>query len=1090
MYPAVPSTILLPRQVVFNEVQMVSTSIAPKTNAVQLVNFTLPQTTTTYSFIISAYGHTATTVLTDVSPPQLIAQVIQQVLPNVTTPPTVSSWVSSTSGTPSRWFSVTFNNTAGPVDPLVITVTTPLGASAAVTTTQAGTEPMDGSFTLSFNGSSTIDMPSDVSAADMKACLEDLPGVGTVTVVRSANYIAGLDRGAYSWAISFTSLAGDLPLLVATSGRLTPSTSGATISVVEVTTGTTAYLLHDGTGIPDVRSVVVPSVIPGAFYSFQVMPLNALGLGVLSEASAPVMAASGASAAQTTTSGSSLAKGITAVVDEQQIITTLNCGAGNQFHLAYGTSSAVFNASADGPTLAGVLESVGVAGASVDKMIDGSNSVSWRVLFPAAGDVSLLSVSNANPFSSSRVVAVEEFVKGNTNQFTIEPKVASGAVLRDIPTAPGSLGQDIFFTESFLNGAWYRDHGIASYNPVVYEVQQVFIPAVVSSVQFSLPDYLTPYSGQVFQTAVVNATSTAESVQWAIQALANVDSVEVSTFASTAGVTFLVTFVSNLCDVPLLDPSDARVVVAELVAGSCEIQMVTLASDVVFTPEVQQFSIVPELGAILITLYGKSVTISVPVTSQAIQAQLNSIMGPNGAPLDVVVTYATLDKTFSVEFTSPVGNVALMVVSQGGKNVNVIEAVPGYSPVSGTFTIAYEGQYTRDISFDASAVGVKAALEGLSNIGVVGVNTNYNANGFQWTISFTQNVGNLRLLQASPIRYEVQSLQTRGGSPTPLSGILSLSYGNDVAIVNYDASADEIAAALESMASVGSVEVTLQSSPSPSSSGPSTWLITFRSLTGNIGLLNVESTNLFGSNASAVVTEVVAGSDATLIGANPRLGVGEASAGKPDYTGQYVVDLPGNYSLRVSQLLPGGLDAAYFDNQRFSGLPSIERVDPTIDFDWSTGLVTLVSTDYVSVRWTGKFMVTKSEMYTIYLTADDGANLYLNHSLLINGSDVCCVEHRAQIFLAAGVYYDVVLEYQEFTGTASVSLKYSSASVRKQIIPSSAFFSAQNIVGSPFSTAVIPGGADYPYTTAYGGGLSGAVTGSFLFLYLLLFIDM
>ena len=104
-----------------------------------------------------------------------------------------------------------------------------------------------------------------------------------------------------------------------------------------------------------------------------------------------------------------------------------------------------------------------------------------------------------------------------------------------------------------------------------------------------------------------------------------------------------------------------------------------------------------------------------------------------------------------------------------------------------------------------------------------------------------------------------------------------------------------------------------------------------------------------------------------------------------------------------------------------------------VNFDWGNGLVTPDGSSFVSVRWLGKLLPPVSETFTFYLTADDAANLALNHTLLINASDVCCIEHRATVFLTQGVYYDLALEYQQLTGAANVVLQYSSASVRKQV---------------------------------------------------------
>lgn len=79
---------------------------------------------------------------------------------------------------------------------------------------------------------------------------------------------------------------------------------------------------------------------------------------------------------------------------------------------------------------------------------------------------------------------------GNLNQFTIAPKTINGNVLQETVTAAGFTGQDLFLTETYLNGAWYRDQGIAIYNPVMYEIMSVFVPSnVTSTVYAHHPDF-------------------------------------------------------------------------------------------------------------------------------------------------------------------------------------------------------------------------------------------------------------------------------------------------------------------------------------------------------------------------------------------------------------------------------------------------------------------------------------------------------------------------------------------------------------------------------------------------------------------------
>ena len=51
------------------------------------------------------------------------------------------------------------------------------------------------------------------------------------------------------------------------------------------------------------------------------------------------------------------------------------------------------------------------------------------------------------------------------------------------------------------------------------------------------------------------------------------------------------------------------------------------------------------------------------------------------------------------------------------------------------------------------------------------------------------------------------------------------------------------------------------------------------------------------------------------------------------------------------------------------------------------------------MRWRGKLLPPVSEVFTFYLTADDAAALAVNHTLVINATDVCCIEHRATVAL-------------------------------------------------------------------------------------------
>jgi hypothetical protein len=144
----------------------------------------------------------------------------------------------------------------------------------------------------------------------------------------------------------------------------------------------------------------------------------------------------------------------------------------------YGGVNVTFSNSATAQDLAYLMmTTLGFSDVAIDKSYSVNASVDqfdWLVVFRGDGDVTLLTAFALG--GGSCQVSVVEFVKGNANQFSIEPKRLNGDVLKETVTAAGFAGRDVFFTESFLAGAWYRDQGVAVYNPVVYDIQSVFVP--------------------------------------------------------------------------------------------------------------------------------------------------------------------------------------------------------------------------------------------------------------------------------------------------------------------------------------------------------------------------------------------------------------------------------------------------------------------------------------------------------------------------------------------------------------------------------------------------------------------------------------
>jgi large repetitive protein len=175
--------------------------------------------------------------------------------------------------------------------------------------------------------------------------------------------------------------------------------------------------------------------------------------------------------------------------------------------------------------------------------------------------------------------------------------------------------------------------------------------------------------------------------------------------------------------------------------------------------------------------------------------------------------------------------------------------------------------------------------------------------------------------------------------------------------------------------------------------------------------------------------------------------------------------LSANYYVGVLAGNGDGLSAEYYSGPDFTG-STVLQVNETLDFNWSNGSPhVLIPADSFSARWTAQLVPRFTEDYTLYLSSDFGARLWLDDQLVIdrwNGGSPA--ETSAVVSMAAGQARALRVEYRENTGPASVKLSWSSFSTPKAVIPKSQLNS-----GLPFPQTV-----DTPVATPAGGSFSGS----------------
>ena len=133
-------------------------------------------------------------------------------------------------------------------------------------------------------------------------------------------------------------------------------------------------------------------------------------------------------------------------------------------------------------------------------------------------------------------------------------------------------------------------------------------------------------------------------------------------------------------------------------------------------------------------------------------------------------------------------------------------------------------------------------------------------------------------------------------------------------------------------------------------------------------------------------------------------------------------EVVGNTHFLVSPDGPSGLKGEYFNNESLEGTPALVRTDEQISFEWAEGsYADGQPTDHFSARWSGVLIPKSSDDYRFYVSADDGARLYIDDARVIDDW-----QHHAEtlntyaIHLDEGHPYKVRLEYFEGTGSAGV----------------------------------------------------------------------
>jgi len=134
------------------------------------------------------------------------------------------------------------------------------------------------------------------------------------------------------------------------------------------------------------------------------------------------------------------------------------------------------------------------------------------------------------------------------------------------------------------------------------------------------------------------------------------------------------------------------------------------------------------------------------------------------------------------------------------------------------------------------------------------------------------------------------------------------------------------------------------------------------------------------------------------------------------------------------------------------------RLDARIDQNWGTGApIAAVPGRPAAVRWLGRLLPRYSETYTVTMTANSNARVWVGGKLVVDGwgrvTDDQTRTWNRNVAMSAGVAQDLRVEYLDRSGNAEAHLYWESWSEPRAIIPTSQLY--PEALPDPTSTALL-----------------------------------
>ncbi|RHY58541.1 hypothetical protein DYB30_007255, partial [Aphanomyces astaci] len=647
--------------------------------------------------------------------------------------------------------------------------------------------PVQGGFTLTSSQGQSVYVPATATDLDMKSIVQSFPALGMVSVARSGD----ASVNAFVWAITYLENAGPQNNLTVASFNLT-SSGQVGVSIAVTQEGTAACCLGGSfrlaSGAATVRlpgTVAVEQKWPIATTSQDLTAVVRRGEMVVINGNVftvdmflPFDATRLPLSAVYPGVNDPIAVGYTQPMTPWLDVTTTS-------------PSMMLSALTNLPNMKNVLVSRST------KMIN--NGYSWSVTFAGdTSDAALLRVTSALTLGSIASTVTTPRAQGEIRMIYVSamstisgtfkmnlggvdsPPLAWNSTATDMKAALEMLYTSVNVTRSplFATSYNYLGDGYGWFVTFASDTGTArtltFIPMTLTTASSTAavvnwilvtPGTSTPLSG-TFQLSYLGYSTTslafnegASSVQSALNLLPSVGNVVVTRSVAdpNMGYSWSITFLPNPAKANVQQRGDFQPL------GYMSALSGTAAS--ISITEVMKGSFLDGSFALI---SGSQVTRPIAYNAAADVVQ-NALQTSFDWATSVAVTRTSVNAaggyTYAMTFPAGLGVVELLGVDTTlllgtQATVTVQTTQPGVNPVSGVFTLDFNGAVTSPLAFNATSVQLQTALETLPTIANVDVTQTQSVggNGNSWQVTFLStsgaplNVGDLPLLGLNPVR--------------------------------------------------------------------------------------------------------------------------------------------------------------------------------------------------------------------------------------------------------------------------------------------------------------------------------------------------